>query len=82
MGSAKRRNEVVKRVLVRQIDNFQTGAPFIPVRMEQVIVSDGDIEEIALCDARRVVIVVLSAGGGYADEIRTILRLPRRRYWD
>lgn len=64
MCSAEGRKEVVKRIIVGQIDDGDASAPFMLFGMEKIVVSDSEIEQISLCNARRVVIVILRAGRG------------------
>ena len=59
--STEGRKEIVKRVFIGQINNRQTGTPLILVALENVVVPNGNIEEIAGCDAGRIVVVVLGA---------------------
>src|ERR1700689_526910 len=54
MRSAERREEIVQSPLVRQIDKGKTGAPFVLVALEDVVVSNANVEEISLCNARRI----------------------------
>lgn len=67
VSAAERRKEVVERFFVRQIDDRQAGAPPVLVGVEDIVVSDGGVEEIARRDTGRVVVIVLRAcsGNGY-----------------
>src|ERR1700728_2201124 len=67
VGTAERRKEVVKRFFVQEINDRQTGAPLVLFGVEQVVCPHGCVEEIALRDPLRVVVVVLGArsGNGY-----------------
>ena len=66
--SAEGRKEVVERLFVGQVDHRQTRAPLVLVAVEDIVVSDRDVEEIARRDARRIVVVVLRARRGNADQ--------------
>src|SRR5579862_2779843 len=58
MCSAECRQEVIEHVIVCQIDECDLGAPFVPLAMKQVVMTDGEVEEVSGCNARRIVIVV------------------------
>ena len=60
--AAESRKEIVKHVVVRQVDDGQLRAPFVLVAVEQVVMAHGEIEEIPGCDARRVMVVILGVG--------------------
>lgn len=74
MGSTESGEEIIERVVVGQIDNGELSAPLVFISVQQVIVSDGEVEQIALLNARRLVIVVFSACCRDADQARSILR--------
>src|SRR5882757_3144599 len=61
--SAEGREEVVEGSFVGDIDGRELEAPFIFVVVEQIVVAEADVEEIAGSDAGRVVVVVLGAWG-------------------
>lgn len=44
--SAEGRKEVIKGHCVRQIDDFQAGAPLETVAVKEVVMSDGDIKQM------------------------------------
>ena len=67
MRSAEGGQKVVKRVLIRQIHYGEPGAPFVPVGIENVVISYRDVEKIARSDARRIVIVIFRARCGNAS---------------
>ena len=60
--SAEGRKEIVERFFVGQIDHRQARAQFEPVAVKEVVLSHGDVEKIARCDAGRIVVVVFRAG--------------------
>ena len=62
--AAERRQEVVERVLVRQVDHGEPGADLRPARVEQVVHTDPEVEQVARRDAGRIVDVVFGAFGG------------------
>ncbi len=66
--SAEGGQEIVEGVFVGQIHYRQTRAPFIPVAVENVVMADRDIEEIAGRDAGRIVVVILGAGCWNLDQ--------------
>ena len=47
MSSAERRQEVVERDLVGEVDRGEPQAPFIAVAVEQVVVPDAGVEQVA-----------------------------------
>src|SRR6185369_9267647 len=79
MRPAERRQEVVKRGLVRQVDHGEASAPFVAVPVEQVVVAGTDVEQVTRSNARRIVVVVFGAGSGKADARRVIERWIARR---
>ena len=79
MRSAEGREEVVKGVLVGDIDGSEPKAPFALVAMEEVVVPDGGVEQAARGDARRVVVVILGVGRRNADQVGSELRGQARR---
>ena len=62
--AAEGREEVIQRFLVGQVDDGEAQAPLVAVAVEEIVVADGEIEEIARCDARRILVVVFGAVGG------------------
>ena len=76
--AAKRRQEVVQRVVVRQVNDVQLCAPLVFVRLEQVVISDCQVEEASRRDALRIMVVVFSAGRGHRDQRRSKLRSQTR----
>ena len=67
--AAERGEEVVERVIVRQVDDGKLRTPFVLVAVEQVVMADGKIEEIPGCDARRIVIVILGVWRRHLDKL-------------
>jgi len=59
MRTAEGGEKVIKHVVVCQVDDSDLRAPFVPFTMKQVVMTDGEVEEIPGCNARRIVIVVL-----------------------
>ena len=64
MRAAERRQEVIERVLVRQIDRRQLQADFVLVASEHVVVSDRKIKDMPGRNAWRVLVVVLGTRQG------------------
>ncbi len=67
MRSAERGKEIVECLFVRQIDNFQAGAPLIPVGIKQVVISQGDVEQVARLNSLRIVVVIFRPGQRHFD---------------
>ena len=61
VSPAERRQEVIKRILVRDVDAGQAQAPFVCVSFEKVIVSNRRVEETSVLDARRIMVAVARA---------------------
>src|SRR5580693_4785508 len=86
---AERREEVIERHFVGDVDGGESQAPLVAVAAEQVVLAHGYVEQIAWGNSRRVVIVVLGSGqrNGYVlravaccgTEIRTERRTERSR---
>ncbi len=47
MRAAERREKVVQRVLVAEVDRGETSAPLVAIAVEQIVVADGEVEQIA-----------------------------------
>jgi hypothetical protein len=62
---AERREEVVKRCLVRQIDDREAQAPLVAVSVEEVVSSRAGVEQAARRDALRIVVVTVHRERGY-----------------
>ena len=73
MSPAERGKKVVKRVGVRHVDRCQIEVRLIAIRMELVILSDRNIEQVSWSDTRRVVIVAARARCWNLQQRRTKL---------
>src|SRR6267378_4593049 len=51
MRAAERRQEVIKRNLVRQVDHCEAQAPLVAIRVEQIVVPDAEIKQVTRRDA-------------------------------
>lgn len=71
--TAKRRQEVIKCVLVRDVNRRQLQAHFVLVPVEQIVVSYRHVEEAPWGDALRIVVVVLLVGCWNTNETRSEL---------
>ena len=58
MRAAEGGEEVVHGVLVCYVDRCEPDAPLVAIAVEQVVVPDGDVEQVARLHARRIAIVV------------------------
>jgi len=65
--------EVVERVLVSDIDGSQGKTPSVMIAFEQVVVTDGNIEQAAGRDARRPVVIIFSPWRGHGYQRRAEL---------
>ena len=61
--------EVVEGVLVGDVDGGEAQAPLVLVAVEEVVLAEGGVEEVARGDAGRVLVVVLGAGSGDVDQV-------------
>ena len=61
MRAAKRREKVIERHLVRDVNGRKPQGQFLVFCAEQVIRTDAKVKEIARSNTRRIGIVVLSA---------------------
>ena len=59
--------EIVERFFVGHVNDGDAGAPSESITMKQVVVANGNVEEIARCDARRILVVILRAIGWNLD---------------
>ena len=74
MRSAEGGQEIVERHFVGQVDGREPQAPLVTVAMEEVIISDAGIEQVARVDARRIVIVILRSRWRYLQPGRPVQR--------
>ena len=70
--SAERAQEVVERLFVGQVDDRKPNAPLVTVTVEQIVVANAEIKQMAGRDAWRVVIVIFGPGCWKADASRVI----------
>jgi len=68
VSAAECREEVVERFLVGQIDNRKAQAPLVVVPVKQVVVADGEVEQIPGLDARRIMVIVFGSRCRYLYE--------------
>ena len=62
VGSAECGKEIVERLFVHQVDNRQSGAPLVAIAVKNVVVSHGQVKQVARLGSLRIVIVVFGAG--------------------
>ncbi len=74
MRAAERQQEVIKRVIIRQIDEGHLRAQIVVVCLEELVIPYREVEEVTLLDARWIVVVILSAWRRYLSEGRAELR--------
>ena len=68
MRAAKGGQKVIERIIVREVDYRDLCTPFVFIAMEDVVMPDGEIEEMTRCNPGRIVIVVFGTGRRYADQ--------------
>src|SRR5882672_10419712 len=81
MRSAERGEKIVERHLVGQVDGRQAQTPLVTVAMEEVIISNAGIEQVARVDARRIVIVILRSRCRYLEPCRPVQSRVARNQW-
>ena len=59
--AAEGRQKIVKRILVRHIHARHVKTPLVPIPGEEVVFSNGGVEEISLLNPRRIMVVVAGA---------------------
>ena len=74
MCTAEGREEVVQGVFVGDIDRCQVEVYLAAVFVEEIVLADRRIKEIAGRDARRVLVVIASAGSRDSDQRRAVFR--------
>ena len=65
MRSTEGGKKIIERLFVRQVYHRQASAELVLVTVENIVMSQGDVEEVPGCHARRIVVVVLRTGRGY-----------------
>ena len=68
---AERGQEVIQRVIVGDVDRGQVEVHLVAVGVEEVVLADRDVEQVARSDARWVVVVVPGARRGNPDAARS-----------
>jgi hypothetical protein len=58
---AERRQEIIKRNLVGNVNRSHTEAPFVFVAAKNIVIANCDVEQVARRDPWRIVIVILGA---------------------
>ena len=66
--AAERREKVVERVFVRDINRRQLQADLVSIPVEEVVMSDSEIEQVSRRHARRIGVVVFSAWRRYLHQ--------------
>ena len=64
MGSAKSREEVVESELIGDVNRRKAQAPFKPVSVEKIVITEAEVEKIARCNALWIVIIIFSSRRG------------------
>ena len=64
MRAAERRQEVVKRVRVRDIDRGKLQTHFVLVALENIVIANREVEHMSRCDPWGILIVILRARAG------------------
>ena len=72
--AAKRRDEVVQRVLVPDVDRGQSQTPLVAIAVKEIILPERQVEQIPRRDARWIVVIILRAGRGDLHQRRAVHR--------
>ena len=64
MGAAEGGEEIIESVSIGQVDDRETQTPLVTVAVEQVVVANGQVKEMAGRNARRISVVIFGSGGG------------------
>ena len=67
--AAERGEEVVQRFFVGQIDHREAQAPLVAVAVEEIVMADGQVEQIARRNSRRILVVVLGSVRGNVNRV-------------
>jgi len=78
MRPAERRQEVIQRRFVSQVDGGQLNAPLVLFTMEKIVIAQREIEKTPRLDALRIVIVVFGVRRRHADQCLSELRCKTR----
>ena len=81
VGSAEGREEIVERDLISKVDHREARTPAVAVTVEQIVVSQGQVKQIARGNVWRIVVLVFRARLRDRYVFRTGMRgicLPRR----
>ena len=74
MCAAEGGKKVVQHIVIRDVNGGELQADFVFISVKQVIVPDGEIEQVAGRDTLRIVIIVLGSGCRHFDESGSELR--------
>src|ERR1039458_3990661 len=66
--SAERREKVIESIVVGYVDRRQVEVQLVAVLVKDVLLSDGNIEQVARCDARWVLVIALGSRRWNADQ--------------
>jgi len=71
--------EVVERIVVSDIDGSHGKTPSVMIAFEQIVVTDGNIEQVAGRDTRRLVVIIFSSWCGHGYQRRAELGRKTRK---
>src|ERR1700722_7123435 len=75
---AEGRKKVVQRVFVRDVNSGQLEAPLVSVSMKQIVLAQGNVEQITGGDAGRILVIVFGIRSRHLQERRSKLRHETR----
>ncbi len=74
MRAAEGGQKVIECVVVCEIDQCQLGTPSVPVALKEIVVANSKIEQVAVCDARWILVVIFSSRSRHLSQRRSKLR--------
>ena len=82
VGSAERREKVVERVFIGDVDCRQVEVQLVALAVEDIVLTDRHVKEIAWRDALWITVIVARVWSWNLDEARAELRYrTNRRQW-
>lgn len=68
MCAAECGQEIVERHFVGYVDRRKSQTPLVSIAVKNIVVTDGNVEQISWRDSRRIVVVIFHARSGNGDE--------------
>ena len=68
MRATERRQKVIQRILVGDVDAGEGETPLITLALEEVVISQRNVEQMPRRNAGRIVVVILGSGRWYLQK--------------